>query len=240
MWMPWERRGDFSALITALRDKNNYNEEIKWTNVSRYGEPFYKDLIDAFFQRSWLMFHAVIVRRGYIDKSFHKDFDEEKRKRFTMLIQRKIAHFCAGDRSKRYHVWVDPLPSRYKKADEASFKIAGSMLKNELGMRPLETLVTRRAKQVPGIQLADFLLGASLADWQSDATSTHKLRVRRHLAKHLGWPDMRSDTRPEIWKFNLWYFYDPSSGRRREIPTREIRFKLPIRPFRHRRPPVKD
>ena len=81
--------------------------EIKWTNVSRYGEPFYKDLIDGFFQRSWLMFHAVIVRRGYTDKSFHKNFDEEKRKRFTMLIQRKIAHFCAGDRSKRYHVWVD-------------------------------------------------------------------------------------------------------------------------------------
>ncbi len=112
--MPWERRGDFSALITELRDKNRYTEEIKWTNVSRYGEPFYKDLIDAFFQRSWLMFHAVIVRRGYTDRSFHKSFDEEKRKRFTMLIQRKIADFCAGDRSKRYHVWVDPLPSRYK------------------------------------------------------------------------------------------------------------------------------
>ncbi len=99
VWMPWERRGDFSALITNLRDKNHYTEEIKWTNVSRYGEPFYRDLIDAFFQRSWLMFHAVIVRRGYTDRSFHKSFDEEKRKRFTMLIQRKIAHFCAGDRS---------------------------------------------------------------------------------------------------------------------------------------------
>jgi hypothetical protein len=120
--MPWERRGDFSALISDLRLRHRYQEEIKWTNVSRYAEAFYKELIDAFFQSPWLMFHALLVRRGYADKRFHKDFDEEKRKRFTMLIQRKIAYFCAGDPSKRYHVWVDPLPSRYEKADEAALK----------------------------------------------------------------------------------------------------------------------
>jgi hypothetical protein len=96
-----------------------------------------------------------------------------------------------------------------QKADEAAFKIVGSMLKKEFGLRPLETLVTRRAKEVPGIQLADFLLGAALADWQKKAVSLHKLRVRRYLAEHLGWPDMRSDTHPSVWKFNLWYFYDP-------------------------------
>jgi hypothetical protein len=201
LWMPLERRGDFYALVSALREKNRYVEEIKWTNVGRYSEPFYTDLIDAFFQRSWLMFHALVVRRGYTDKSFHKDFDEEKRKRFAMLIERKIGHFCAGDSGKRYHVWVDPLPSRYKKADEAAFKIVGSMLKKEFGLKPLETLVTRRAKEVPGIQLADFLLGAALADWQKEAVSVHKLRVRRYLAQHLGWPDMRSDTHPSVWKF---------------------------------------
>jgi hypothetical protein len=180
------------------------------------------------------MFHSLIVRRGYSDKSFHKDFDEEKRKRFAMLIRGKVAKFCGGDIAKRYHMWVDPLPSRYKKADEAAFKIVSAMLKNELGVQPLETLVTRRAKEVPGIQLADFLLGATLADWQKDATSAHKLAVRRHLAEHLGWPDMRSDTHPSVWKFNVWYFYDPRSGRSREIPTREVMFKLPIRQFRPR------
>jgi hypothetical protein len=232
--MPWERRGDFSALVSDLRGKHRYFEEIKWTHVGRYSEPFYLALIDSFFRHSWLMFHALIVRRGYTDKSFHRDFDEEKRKRFAMLIQRKIAYFFTGGTSKRYHVWVDPLPSRYKKADEAAFKIVGSMLKQELGMTPLETLVTRRAKDVPGIQMADFLLGATLADWQKEATSQYKLRVRGHLAEHLGWPDLCSDTHEAVWKFNLWYFYDPSSGRPREVSTRDVHFKLPIRSFRPR------
>jgi hypothetical protein len=202
LWMPWERRGDFSALVSDLREKHRYIEEIKWTNVGRYSEPVYFELI----RRSWLLVHALIVGRGYTDKTFHRDFDEEKRKRFAMLIQRKIAHFCLGHPSKRYHVWVDPLPPRYKKADEAAFKIVGAMLKKGLGMTPLETLVTRRAKHVSGIQLADFLLGAALADWQNEATSQYKLRVRRHLAEHLGWPDTRSDTHEDVWKFNLWYF----------------------------------
>lgn len=235
LWMPWERRGDFHALITDLRGKHAYKEEIKWTRVTRNSAPFYVDLIDAFFRRSWLMFHALIVRRGYTDKSFHKDFDEEKRKRFAMLIQQKIAYFCDGDESKRYHVWVDPLPSRYPKADEAAFKIVSAMLKKDLALKPLERLVTRRAKEVPGIQLADFLLGATLADWQDEATSEHKLCVRRYLAEHLGWPNMRSDTHPSISKFNLWYFHDPLSHRPREVPTRAVKFKLSIRNFKPRR-----
>jgi hypothetical protein len=44
LWMPWERRGDFLALVSQLREKNSYSEEIKWTNVSHYGQPFYEDL----------------------------------------------------------------------------------------------------------------------------------------------------------------------------------------------------
>jgi hypothetical protein len=235
LWMPWERRGDFTALISELQDRNHYREEIKWRNVGRYSERFYTELTDAFFRRAWLMFHALIVRRGYTDKSFHRDFDEEKRKRFAMLIERKVSYFCAGDPRKRYHVWVDPLPSRYEKADEAAFKIVGAMHKNELGLMPLETLQTRRAKEVPGIQLADFLLGAYLADWQKEASSPYKLRVRRHLAAHLGWPDTLSDTHPSVWKFNIWYFYDPGEARPREIVTRTVNFKLPIRPFMPRR-----
>jgi hypothetical protein len=121
--MPWERRGDFVALIRGLQQKYGFEDEIKWNHLSRRKEDLYRALIDAFFERSWLMFHALIVRKGYTDKSFHKDFDEEKQKRFVMLLEKKIGRFRRGDPAKTYHVRVDPLPSRYKKADEKAFKL---------------------------------------------------------------------------------------------------------------------
>lgn len=227
--MPWERRGDFVAVIRELQEKYGFREEMKWNHVSRKKEAFYKALIDAFFERSWLMFHALIVRKGYTDKSFHKDFDEEKQKRFVMLLESKVRRFRRDDPTKTYHVRVDPLPSRYKKADEKAFKILGAVLRKSFTEAPLQSLITRHSHNSPGIQLVDFFLGATLADWQGDATSDHKQRVRQYLAEHLGWPNLRSDTHPDIWKFNVWYFYDGTG--KREIPTRPIKFKVPIRLF---------
>jgi hypothetical protein len=232
LWIPWERRGDLHELIRGLRGRHGYGDEIKWNNVGRNSVRFYIDLTDSFFRRSWLMFHALIVRKGYSNREFHRDFDEELRKRFVMLIQAKIRFFCGGARTKCYHVRVDRLPSRYRKADEAAEKIITSTLKREINLVPLKSLITRDSRATPGIQLADFLLGASLADWQNDSTAVHKLTVRRHLASHLGWPDLRADTYLSEWKFNLWSFYDPTSGGRREVQTRPIRSRFPIKPFR--------
>jgi len=232
LWMPHERRGDFAALIADLRAKHRNSDEIKWTNVTRRNERFCIELVDAFFRARWLMFHALIVRKGYSQRKHHKSFDEEKRKRFAMLVSTKIRFFCAGDNTKAYHVRVDPLPSRYPKADEAAFKIAAAKLKKELGIEPLKTLYTRNSKETPGIQLADLLLGATLADWQKTATARHKLNVRRAVAEHLGWVDLCADTHLSEWKFNIWNFHDPTSGAPREATTRRVTLKHPMPPFR--------
>ena len=64
LWMPWERRGDFQALIADLRREHGYLDEIKWTHVNKRSEKFYLALVEEFFRRTWLMFHCVIVRKG--------------------------------------------------------------------------------------------------------------------------------------------------------------------------------
>ena len=48
LWMPWERRGDFVALIRELQEKYGFREEMKWNHLSRKKEAFYKALVDAF------------------------------------------------------------------------------------------------------------------------------------------------------------------------------------------------
>jgi hypothetical protein len=96
LWMPWERRGSFTGLISELRDRHRYRDEIKWTNVSRRSEKFYIALVEEFFRRNWLMFHCLIVRKGYVNKELHKDLDEARRKHFAMLIKAKVRFFSTG------------------------------------------------------------------------------------------------------------------------------------------------
>jgi len=56
--------------------------------------------------------------------------------------------------------------------------------------------------------------------------------VRRAVAEHLGWPDLKADTRHAEWKFNIWHFYNPKSGEPREVKTRPVNLKLPMPPLR--------
>jgi Protein of unknown function (DUF3800) len=232
LWMPHERRGNFTAMIGALRLKHGYGHEIKWTKVKRETVTFYLQLLDEFFKRNWLMFHCLIVRKGYVDMSRHADIDEARRKHFAMLVKAKVKYFCAGASDKAYHFRIDPFPSRCAKADEVAFKIAGAQLKNELSLSPLKTLFTRDSKATSGIQVADVLLGAAMADWQHEATSEAKGRVRAALADYLGWPNLRADTHLHEWKFNIWHFYDPTSGLPREAATWDVKLKIPTPVFR--------
>jgi hypothetical protein len=234
LWMPWERRGDFQALVADLRSRYRYTDEIKWTHVTRFSRPFYAALLDEFFRRKWLMFHCLIVRKGFVDMDFHEDMDEARHKHYAMLVKAKVKYFCAGAANKAYHFRVDPLPCRYKKADEVTFKIAGAQLKNELGLDTLKTLFTRDSKSTVGIQVADMLLGAAMSDWQNEATAGPKLDIRTALAEHLGWPDLRADTALREWKFNIWYFHDPTTGVPRESRTRPVKLKVPMPTFRLR------
>ncbi len=235
LWMPWERRGDFTGVVGRLQEQFRHRDEIKWTNVNRRNEPFYVALVEEFFRRTWLMFHCLVVRKGYVARDRHKDFDEARRKQFAMLIKSKIKFFSGTAKDKAYHVRVDPLPSRYRKADEAAHKIVGATLMKELGVAPLKTLVTRDSKQTLGIQIADVLLGAAMSEWQAEVTAGSKLHVRRTIAEHLGWTDLKADTHLTEWKFNIWYFYDPTAGRRREVSSRAVKLKVPMPAWRGRR-----
>ena len=83
---------------------------------------FYLALLDEFFRRNWLMFHCLIVRKGFVDMKFHKDMDEARRKHFAMLVKKKVQYFCGTGNDKAYHFRIDPFPSRYKKADEVTLQ----------------------------------------------------------------------------------------------------------------------
>lgn len=232
LWMTHDRRGDFQAIYDAQRKASGYIGELKWTKVSRFSADFARGMIEEFFKRPWLMFHALIIPRDYVNLGLHEnDRDLAYRKHLALFLAKKIAWIADG-KSKEFHVIVDPLPSRYQKADEAAHIIINHTLKRDAGRHAqIASLTTRDSRETPGIQLADLLLGAALASWQGEITSEPKKRISKLVAEHLGWPDTKADTYPRESKFNLWHFWDPTAGAAREVRTRRVRLTYPMTPF---------
>jgi len=229
-WIPAERRGDFPALVKALRDVHNMHDEFKWQKINARNEQFYLDLVEMFFRRPWMMFHCLIVEKSYVDKEAHGgDYDLARRKHFALLPKKKIEMLCSGGAKKVYHLRVDPLPSRYAKADEAAEKIINASLKKEIGHPAVRTLYTRDSKTTTGIQVADVLLGAVMDDWAGGSRAVPKQNVKKAIAAHLGWPDLKADTTPFEWKFNIWTFWDPTKGEERPVKTRPVRLRYAMR-----------
>lgn len=235
LWMRYQRRGDFVQIIRALREKHNCTDEIKWQKAnSKRNVPFFHDLIDTFFKHQWLAFHCIVIQKSIVNKSFHDgDYDLAKMKHFTKLISTKIINVIKthDDRDCTFRIEVDPLPSRYKKADEAFHVIANNMIhKSTAKKNVITSVVTKDSKKSENIQIADFLLGAVMSAYQGEPMSETKQELANRIANYLGWDTLLHDTWDSSRKFNIWYFYDPTKGPR-EIETKEVKLKynLPVR-----------
>jgi hypothetical protein len=231
LWMGWQRRGDLQAVMREVRDRHRYRSEIKWNDVSNGVLRFYSDLIETFFKTSWLTFHCLVIEKASVKKELHDgDMDLARRKHFTALLVNKIrrARKAHPARDQTFRVWVDPIASRYAKADEAVHAIANNVLKTVFGeVRPVDNVFTKDSKATPSIQLCDLLLGAVLAAWEGKVTSVAKHRVLARMAEHLGWSDLRADTKPHERKFNVWYLWD-GPGTPRTPETRDVVLKYPL------------
>jgi hypothetical protein len=64
LWMKWERRGNFSAAFKDLQRKHGYYYEYKWQKANYIrAQNFRVELIDYFFDRPWLAFHCIVVKK---------------------------------------------------------------------------------------------------------------------------------------------------------------------------------
>jgi hypothetical protein len=147
-----------------------------------------------------------------------------------MLLRNKIS-LCLKARPGReqtFRILVDPIHSRYAKADEAAEVICNNALAKTFGKkRPIDKVLTRNSRETESIQLCDLLLGAVMSAWEGDATADAKLDVQTWIAHHLGWPDLKADTHPRERKFNVWLFHDPTRGPRKVL-TREVTHRYAI------------
>jgi hypothetical protein len=237
--MSWQRRGDFQDWVGEIRRAHpeHRSSEFKWNHVSQQTLPTYRQLVELFFRRAALSFHCLPVEKAVIDKALHDgDYDLARRKLFTKLLTCKIANALRArpDRDQTFRIWVDPIASRYPKADEVVEIVANNVLKRDV--RPtrdravVDGVIEHDSKDTYSIQICDVLLGAVAATWQREPVVGAKLELQQFIAAHLGWKDLRSDTRPNERKFNVWMFYDPTRQARR-VDTRHVNLRYPIPPL---------
>ncbi|MBI1422102.1 MAG: DUF3800 domain-containing protein [Gammaproteobacteria bacterium] len=234
LWMKWQRRGDFIESVRELRNRYGYQDECKWTRVSKSNYNFYEALVDFFFERQWLVFHCIVVRKSAVRKDiYHKnDWDLARRKHYTMLLTSKMHKALRRypDREQEFRIYIDPIHSSYAKADEAMEVITNNVLNARFRKTsPVKSVITRDSRETLTIQLCDLLLGAVMETWQKKAETQAKHDLRTHIAHYLGWPQLDSDTLPAERKFNIWYFFDPVRESRR-VNTRNVNLVYPFSP----------
>lgn len=232
LWMRWQRRGDFHEEIRDIRRRHGFEQEIKWTNVRPYSLAFYRDLVQWFFKTPWVCFHCLVVPKALVDRKRHdNDMDLARRKHFTMLLTNKIRRSLRAhpSRQQTFRIWVDPIASRYGKADEAVAVIANNVLAKVFdGRRSVDKVITRDSKETLQIQICDLLLGAVLASWREEATAPVKDALQKWIAAHLTWSDLKADTPHLEKKFNIWMFHEPPAGVARLATTRPVRLMYPL------------
>jgi hypothetical protein len=231
LWMQWQRRGDFYRDFNDLANKHHFENECKWSQAQKKYLGFYEELITYFFERRWLVFHCLVVRKEGVRKEIYhdNDWDLARRKHYTMLLTDKMKKALRKfpKREHEFRVYVDSIASRYSKADEAMEVISNNVLNKDFGRAsPVSSVLTRDSKDTPAIQLCDLLLGAVMETWQQKSTSSTHNAIRNSIARYLGWKDLDSDTMPNERKFNVWYFFDPPREGRK-VKTRKVELLHP-------------
>lgn len=238
--MGYQRRGEFAAGITAIRALYSAADEIKWNKCSRKNLPFYKGIVDWFFQNGALLFHCMIVARRWVAvHDYHNgSYERAREKHFTKFLTNKVKRVIRENpgRLVSTRVYVDEMPSSYDKVDEVIEIVGNHMINKSLaGMAEaipaIDSVYECDSHEYNAIQVADLLLGAVIDTWNDRSTNEAKAALKRHIAGYLGWEDLKSDTRPTERKFNIWWLTDKvNPGDVRPVHTRPVTLRHPLPP----------
>ena len=230
LWMPFERRGDFSALVDRQRRLFQYDGPIGWRALSRRSEAFHRILLDEFFNRSWLMFHALIGHQSGPDSAEDHDStdsidsrgsatrDTLSRRTFHRLVQSRIEFMGRENRTRCFHLCVVPVPSRLH--DENRARCADHLTREFRLPGDQSKVVVRDLDRAPAAQLADLFLHCLVTGWSDGRSNATQTLVARLLAQRLGWKDLRARTGPGEWKFQIATVPGLEAGLGRAVPVR--------------------
>lgn len=187
VWCPTEKVPGISRRIQEIKAEHNLSPEceIKWTKVSPSKLPFFREVLDYFFDDDDLHFRAVLIpNKGLLDHGRHQqDHDQWYYKMCFTLLEPII------DPRERYHIYLDIKDTRGEPKRRKLEEVLRNSRYDSAG-KIIQRVQQIRSHESPVLQLTDLLAGAVGYHARGLTTSTSKQqliqRIERRTGRRLG------------------------------------------------------
>ena len=180
---PKEKVEYINKAIREIKVKNGVFEfaEIKWTKVSESKYKMYEELVDLFFDNSFLNFRAVVaLNKSRLDyDKFHLTHDDWYQRIYYLTLREMI------DIGHTYHIYVDIKDTKgSQKIDQLK-----DVLNNVVGYfydETVKNIQLVRSDQIQLLQLTDLFIGTVCYSNRGLSANPAKLRLINHIEESWG------------------------------------------------------
>jgi len=228
LWMNWQRRGDFQALLreTGLSNSSKV-AQLGWRQLSDESLPLHERFLDAFFETPWLGFDAFVGK--LVDgKNDRASFQKRAQKCMNDFAANQIEERLRAEpeQPQPFRVWLDAQSMGYENRKAALDAVESNVFRSVLGFhRAEDKVINHRTASTVSLQVCGLLLRAVLAAWRNEAQVPARKRFSDRLADRLGWGDLKSASRPGETKFSV---YPGLPKFRPELPVRSVPAQLSL------------
>lgn len=199
IWTQAESRDQLKQQVEDRRKTHNIFGEAKWRRVSKQALPFYKDLVDIFFD-SELRFRVMVIRTDELDIRWHDNNIELMFYKFYYFMLRGWLDDCND-----YRVFTDvrtnSLPGRLRELERV---LNNAALTSSIDVQAIPS------QESVLMQIADVLTGAVSYKFHYRRSSNPKLALVQHIESRLG-RLLNGATAKSEQKFNIFRF-KPGGG----------------------------
>jgi hypothetical protein len=154
LWLKREDRDIIKKQIKLLKQKHNFNVEIKWTKISYKMLDFYKELIDIFVDyQEFHFFKAIVVDTSKINFEYHQNNSDIG---FYKFYYQVLVHkMNTSSKHHDYYVYVDDKTNKVYKP----LPMLKKVLNNAIYTGSVKLIESRNSFENLFIQYVDVLIG---------------------------------------------------------------------------------